>query len=282
MKASAKLALLLVVLICIKCEQSWCFDAKQDLLNQLLNSLNVTVKHQQVRAANQSASVGPPRNASSLVQARWRHFELALADKLAALASQLRLQLAELRHQPEVQLSPACDRGLARLLDGLASQELAAVRALDASASLPAGLLDGTLTELGSFDECLRIAEFGRPEATQYCSLLVKPALPARPRLHTICQPIATGWLSPPNRPGQLARHLWAHAHHFYYAGLRLGVCLPSSCSQPEVQQLLGAYLAKFELLGQVRSCRQPPEGRKERPGLLADLGLDSAQQCIA
>ena len=62
---------------------------------------------------------------------------------------------------------------------------------LDASAKLPAsGLFEGTVTDLGQYDECLSIeipAHYtGRSHAGQYCTLRIKPALPDRPLFNTI------------------------------------------------------------------------------------------------
>lgn len=55
----------------------------------------------------------------------------------------------------------------------------------DASAKIPAsGLLDGTVTDLGQYDECLSIKidshYTGHSQTGQYCKLRIRPALPPR------------------------------------------------------------------------------------------------------
>lgn len=227
------------------------------------------------RPAQQNASL-------ALVRSRWRLMELSLDESVGALADELARQLGQVRARADVHLSADCGRALDALPAALGQQQPAAMQMLDASARLPAGLLQGTLTELGNFDQCLGVGP-----AAQYCSLLVKPALVARPRLHTIC--VANPSLSS-SKAKPLVQHLARHSHHFFYAGLRLGICLPASCSQPEVQQLLAGYLAKYQLLGQVKSCQRPNPASSNgnhssswwKPPTETDLGLDSTQTCVA
>lgn len=57
----------------------------------------------------------------------------------------------------------------------------------DASAKLPAsGLLEGTVTDLGQYDECLSIEIPPSNYTGQYCTLRIQPALPDRPLFNTI------------------------------------------------------------------------------------------------
>lgn len=63
----------------------------------------------------------------------------------------------------------------------------------------PAGILDGTYCDLGSYDQCLnaRIASEKDVEASdedgvlpQYCTLQFRMALPKRPFYHNILHPL--------------------------------------------------------------------------------------------
>lgn len=62
----------------------------------------------------------------------------------------------------------------------------------------PPGVLEGTLTDLGRFDECIQVNHLiegdNYPISTrikgQYCSLILRPPLPSRPRFHTLCNQI--------------------------------------------------------------------------------------------
>lgn len=54
---------------------------------------------------------------------------------------------------------------------------------MDASGHLPSGSLDGTLTDLGDYDQCLDVKQPRRNKHSeikgQYCTLELKPILPA-------------------------------------------------------------------------------------------------------
>lgn len=70
---------------------------------------------------------------------------------------------------------------------------------LDSSGKFPpSGILEGTLTDLGRFDECLDIDVMLDKDDDlvstgmrgQYCSVLIRPPLPPQPRFHTFCNQI--------------------------------------------------------------------------------------------
>lgn len=126
---------------------------------------------------------------------------------------------------------------------------------LDASAKLPSGILEGTLTELGNYDECLRITSGKLNIRGNYCTIQIKPPLPVRPRLHTICQR-AFGTTNSNASTNKIIRHLVQHSHEFLYVGLRMGICVPSKCTKTDIQTLLSTYLNHHELTGDVRSCQ--------------------------
>lgn len=57
---------------------------------------------------------------------------------------------------------------------------------LDASGKVPEGILSGTLSSLGAYDECLETtlgedASSDRKVTGQYCSIDIKPFLPPKP-----------------------------------------------------------------------------------------------------
>lgn len=220
------------------------------------------------------------------VRQKWRQMERSLGESLAALGQQLKQTMAnELGAQRAPSVSPACRQSFGELADGLAQQRLWASQLVDSSARLPSGLLEGTLTELGNFDQCLSVGRGEEPASSlasagpsrgQYCSVQVRPALTSRPRLHTVCQPLAlalSGSLANQTGAGWRAfRSLAQHSHHFHYVGLRLGLCAPAKCTRSDLQQLLSLYLAKYELLVQVKSCQAASAVPSE---------LDFVQQCI-
>jgi hypothetical protein len=228
-------------------------------------------------AANQQ--VGPAVSSLASVRTKWRQMELTIGKSVAAAGSELKRTLDDVYRvlgQTDHHISQSCGRALDELVEGLKDEQLWAVQMLDSSAALrgpPGGLLEGTFTDLGHFDECLAVGQRpADPTAGQYCSVLIKPALVGRPRLHTVCRrmPSLSPMLSSAAAANTTLKLLSQQSHQFYYAGLRLGICLPSGCSQPDVERILQAYLIRFELIGQVKHCQQAADdsggGRAETP----------------
>jgi len=106
-----------------------------------------------------------------------------------------------------------------------------------------AGFLDGTVTSLGDYDECLRVEFpkfYGDEIATvgKYCILRLNfpvPRKPARIRYH---EPLVN--LNGTNLHETVWSHLAKHINSVYTVkGFRFGVCLPSTCSVEELEPLI-------------------------------------------
>lgn len=264
-------------------------------------------QNQQLQAAsNWSTSLANVRQS-------WRQMEQSLASAFSVTSFNLKQALDELlttsnkinsssngnRRPVPVVISAQCKSALNELFEGLSEQELWASQMLDSSAlRLPSGVLEGTLTELGHFDECLAISHTrhkspspggaasqpggsNQPISGQYCSLHIRPPLINRPRLHTVCRRLpnlssatfAGGNSSSGGDSLPLVKMLAQNSQQFLYVGLRLGICTPNKCSQADVQQVLAAYLAKYELIGQVKYCQQ-----LDRRAPQSKLDSDSSQ----
>lgn len=49
-----------------------------------------------------------------------------------------------------------------------------------------AGLLEGTVTDFGAYDECVNIPGNDVIGQSQYCTVEMRPLLPPRPRFHNL------------------------------------------------------------------------------------------------
>lgn len=267
------------------------------------NSNNISSSHllqQQQQPAASFGSLNLSRNNYSIsnVRQKWRQMERSLGENLYQSARILKQTLDEIA-PPSI--STTCKSALYEYIEALKEQKLWANQMFDASAKLPSGLLEGTLTELGNFDQCLSInSHLAETQTTseqqhlrskqhfqqfstikgQYCSLQIKPYLTPRPRLHTVCQRLPQ--LSASNNQSSW-RLLSQQSHQFHYVGLRLGICTPNKCSKLDIQQLLSSYLIKYELLGQVKSCQTATAGgaSDELVWPLKEFGLDLVQLSI-
>lgn len=106
---------------------------------------------------------------------------------------------------------------------------------LDSNPSPSAGVLSGTTTWLGDYDQCLSVrTTFGsRPLVGKYC--LATVSLPRQARFHPLPvneSVLTQRWLAGPLRS-------WADNDNYY--SVAFGLCFPSTCQPKEVHQLLSS-----------------------------------------
>lgn len=123
----------------------------------------------------------------------------------------------------------------------------------DASGHLPSAIIEGTLSDLGDYDECLATiipddSEFetmddGESGETKqvggkYCLALIKPHLP--PKTHRVVkhsQPIFN--FTGTELEGSVFEHMAQFSSAMYaLQGYRLGICIPSTCHPQDVEIL--------------------------------------------
>lgn len=92
---------------------------------------------------------------------------------------------------PKTNVSRTCHQSLQDLLISIQSMDDWAMRLIDSWGKFPmAGIMDGTFTDFGSFDECLSIKPNDVIGEPMYCSLEMRPLLPPRPRFHNLVNPL--------------------------------------------------------------------------------------------
>ncbi|RWS26351.1 nose resistant to fluoxetine protein 6-like protein, partial [Leptotrombidium deliense] len=80
-------------------------------------------------------------------------------------------------------VSEICSTSLLQTLQGIKEQKSWAIRMIDSTSKYPSGVLDGSITSLGAFDECLRVkVDEGPNFIGKYCLLTMKPVLPKQPK----------------------------------------------------------------------------------------------------
>lgn len=151
---------------------------------------------------------------------------------------------------------------------------------LDSYGRIPAGMLQGTSADLGDYQECLDVqyeskSRTDEPFQGKYCLLTLKPLLPSKPnRLFadqnllnftgtSVQGTVSKNFVnrifiqSPINRLNRLIISFHTQVldeysksfSHFYSAvAFNFGICVPSTCSRIEVQQLIfdGNYFFLF------------------------------------
>lgn len=135
-------------------------------------------------------------------------------------------------------ISSTCSLGLIKLLKGIRNLEPWALRLIDASGKLPIGLLQGTTTEIGAYDECVETVvqdEYGNEKVrTQYCNAHIKFGNDTS--------------LTNVVLPAMEMTHRWAEVGLRYQRdnnieGIRIGICMLTDCTQEDLNLLVAAFV---------------------------------------
>ncbi|XP_076315715.1 nose resistant to fluoxetine protein 6-like [Tachypleus tridentatus] len=155
--------------------------------------------------------------------------------------------------------SEICHHSVMEVLTSFGRMETWASKMIDSNGRLPAGLLEGTLTSLGSYDQCMDIVSPTKESNVstfqgQYCSVFLRLPLPARsPKYSSIV--VGVEALSNFSKPGEVFHDLAQNAQFFYSVPLRLGICVPSTCSRLEVQKAVTIASDWLKTKGIVQNC---------------------------
>jgi len=109
---------------------------------------------------------------------------------------------------------------------------------LESSGRLPMGLLSGTITNYGDYDQCVDISGISDGDQIngKYCFLNIRPPLPpVGQTLNFSGSLYENSWLD--KKIGKFAR---------MYGRIDNGICIPSVCHENEVTQVLQKGISKY------------------------------------
>lgn len=153
-----------------------------------------------------------------------------VADAFASVPPDL------LRKLQTAEVSPTCSLGIMKMVRGFQNIEPWAFKLFDASGKYPTGVLQGTKSDIGAFDECLEtevMDDFGRVTSQgQYCSLMfyVKHGKTLERKLEPILK--------------NLHPRLRTFQQFFFLDYLnvaRVGICLLNDCNKRDLQALINS-----------------------------------------
>ncbi|XP_022654768.1 nose resistant to fluoxetine protein 6-like isoform X4 [Varroa destructor] len=146
-----------------------------------------------------------------------------------------------------------CTQALLRWVVALRTMKPWALKMLDATGRPPSGLASGTIADLGQFNQCLKTIardvsglELFRG---QYCSLFLKPTDLAS--MKRFAEKFA------PDDPDEVTLDLqvFLESNQDVSHGLRIGVCVPSTCPSDDLSLLVNSVANDFGLTGSLRGC---------------------------
>ncbi|KFM75359.1 hypothetical protein X975_09373, partial [Stegodyphus mimosarum] len=120
---------------------------------------------------------------NEIIHKRWNSFEKSV-KKIIEGRMKKALPMF-LRMGSDAKLSAGCSKSIMALVQGVRGMKNWAFRMLDASAKLPSGVLDGTLSDFGEYDQCLEVVKEDNRKKIQftgqYCTVEAVPLLPPVP-----------------------------------------------------------------------------------------------------
>ncbi|CAN8019753.1 unnamed protein product [Ixodes persulcatus] len=217
------------------------------------------------------ATLNPTTTAVATEPTTTRDYQPEVNDFLNQLTSRL-LPVAT-RFLGDGNLTSDCVTHLWKLYQGIRRQDAWALRLITASGILPANLFEGSLSNLGSYEQCLRTKILGREGDAdlqgQYCTLYFRaPELLVN---RTMAQFNAIGEMK-----GRRSFLSWErNPRGFANSDIRLGVCIPSGCSEDDMNFLANAVLRDYGAKATVQDCRvETPFAISElQIGILCALG---------
>ncbi|KAK8771465.1 nose resistant to fluoxetine protein 6-like [Amblyomma americanum] len=212
------------------------------------------------------------------VQADWELLESKLSSVTNGALNQLLPELTAL--VAGLDLNTDCFLSLLRVIGGLRKLNLESVRMLDSSSKLPAGILEGTVTDLGDYDTCLDLSFPSRFDARledfrgQYCGVAIRFPLPVKPDVIRHGAVI----VNPAGFPDtSVVKYLARKSYTLYHTFIRLGLCLPSHCTEEDVQKLISPIKTYLHLNATVLNCQVRQDNHsmnKDQVAAIAIIGF--------
>lgn len=159
----------------------------------------------------------------------------------------------------EAEVETECAGSLLKLLRGIKNQEDWAFKMLDASGKLFSGLYSGTISSFGTFDQCVAI-EVPDPYDSErlqlrgkYCTVDFRQILPQKKRYTRMNDVIEE--LSNFTAKTSIVRRFVSLARYSYFLATRIGMCVPSTCTDQDIGKLITYVSDKVLLVGSVNRC---------------------------
>lgn len=196
----------------------------------------------------------------------WEHLENLLKNLVKSGMKSLMPSVTD--GMNNINISSSCFRDTIQLIGGIQKLKTWAIRFLDSTAKSVDGLLSGTFFAFGSYDECIDTVAYNQRSGKnkgevmftgKYCTLRIKPSLPKLKR------PLKEGEILEElegfHKKGTILSEMAEFAPVLYSFAYRVGLCIPSGCSEDDVNKMLEPVSNYTRLFMNVNRCEV-----KEKP----------------
>ncbi|CAL1275765.1 unnamed protein product [Larinioides sclopetarius] len=173
---------------------------------------------------------------------RWQFIEKNIKKTANSVIKMLLPYLME--GSGSMNISSQCMRDTMKLISGLKNIKPWAMRFIDASGKIMDGLLVGSLSAFGVYDECVdtvATGDRGREKGKeifrgQYCTINLKPPLPPKANFYKLDEVLPE--LKNFSEGGTVLSEGAKYAHFFHFLTMRVGICVPSGCTLEDINQV--------------------------------------------
>ncbi|XP_023240699.1 nose resistant to fluoxetine protein 6-like [Centruroides sculpturatus] len=164
-----------------------------------------------------------------------------------------------LEKSSKLKISGRCQAHLLQLVFALQKLKPWAFYMLDALGKPLTGTLMGSVSSFGSYDECLDVMVNNERSGKylfqgQYCSLELHLPLPPKPRYYRI-QETLDAFANFSVEKDTILRDISKIAHLFYSIPFRLDLCMPSTCSKDDVEEIIRSFTSEYGIRSVVKRC---------------------------
>lgn len=176
-----------------------------------------------------------------------------------------------------INVSFACRRDIRKSLEAFRNRQTWAFDMFNAWGKFPpSGVVSGTLTDYGDYDQCLALdptrSQIDKAALErQYCLVDVSVPMPTQPKIHNLfskAQILPTNIsaedvelhrrLSNTNNTTTIFGHFEEQSAVFFYANIRVGICLPASCLEEDIVPVAAKYSSNLGLQLKHAKCEKP------------------------
>ncbi|KFM82899.1 Nose resistant to fluoxetine protein 6, partial [Stegodyphus mimosarum] len=170
---------------------------------------------------------------------RWQNLEKGMKRVANSVVKLILPKLME--GSEKVNFTSQCMRDSMQLISGLKSVKPWALRFIDSSSKIMDGILVGSLSSFGAYDECVdTVATSNRNKKElfrgQYCTLDLKPPIPPKKNFYKLDEVLDE--LKNFSKGESVVSEAAKYAHFFHFLSLRLGICVPSGCTLEDIDKM--------------------------------------------
>ncbi|GFT13910.1 o-acyltransferase like protein [Nephila pilipes] len=204
-----------------------------------------------------------PENRTDVLES-WIKLDKTLKGGTQSLIKSLMPMVLE--SSSKLNLSTECVKECFQLVSGLKSLKKWAFSFVDSTSKSFDGILSGTVTSFGEFDQCLETV-VPHPKQKdnilfegQYCSVEIRFRVPPKKRRYYFYDHVT----ELENFTGtEVLKFFTEKAHFMYCSSILIGVCIPSGCTDKDLNQILTLAAEKLHIDAEANHCETKQKEKK-------------------